>query len=352
VALVAVVALAALLLWVRARPSGSFEAAGASMGTTWSVRVDADLSGDEGARARAAVQEAVDRVDRLMSTYDTSSELSRFNRHASTAPFSASVELVEVLALAHEVSRRSVGAFDVTVGPLVEAWGFGPGGGLEGRLGPKPDSAMLARLRERVGYQKIVLDAAAGTVSKTDPYVAVDLSAIAKGYAVEQAARRLQGLGLTSFLVEVGGELKAAGLTREGRPWRVGIERPDGAASTPSGRVPVWGTVDLTEEAIATSGDYRNYYEESGARYTHIIDPRTGMPLPMRGASVSVIHPDAAVADAWATALTVLGPEEGYAVASREGLAVLFVEPDAGGFRSLTTVRLGDRFAAPGAERH
>jgi len=344
---VAILVLAGLTVWRLSSGVGddAHEFVGATMGTTWSVRVDADLSADERARVQAVIEERLDRVNGLMSTYDTASELSRFNRHASTEPFPASAELLEVLALARDVSERSGGAFDVTVGPLVEAWGFGPGGGLEGRLGPKPDGAMLARLREHVGYQKVLLDAASGTVSKTVPDVAVDLSAIAKGYGVEQVAIGLRELGLASFLVEVGGELKAVGTTRGGRPWRVGIERPDD-------REPgVWGTVDLTDEAIATSGDYRNYYEEDGVRYAHIIDPRIGVPMRMRGASVSVVHPDAAVADAWATALSVLGPDDGYAVAVREELAVLFVEPSAGSFRSLVTVWLDDRFAGLEASR-
>jgi thiamine biosynthesis lipoprotein len=337
----ALVVLTALTVWRLGSGAreGPYELVGTTMGTSFSVRVDTELSAEERARVRTVVEERLDRVNRLMSTYDTASELSRFNRRATTEPFPASRELMDVLSLAHHVSERSAGAFDVTVAPLVEAWGFGPGGGVDGRRGPKPDEALLAQLRERVGYEKLVLDPAAGTVSKTDPRATVDLSGIAKGYGVEHVADGLLELGLTSFLVEVGGELKAVGATRSGRPWRVGIERPDDRAPG------IWGTVDLTE-AIATSGDYRNYYEEEGVRYAHIIDPRSGSPIVMRGASVSVVHPNAAMADAWATALTVLGPEEGYAVAWREGLAALFVEPHAGGFQSLLTPWLGGRFAA------
>jgi thiamine biosynthesis lipoprotein len=344
---VALLALAALTVWRlgAGTPEGPYELIGTTMGTTYSVRVDAELSAAERARVQDVVEARLDRVNRLMSTYDTASEVSRFNRSESTEPFRASAELLAVLALAREVSERSGGAFDVTVASLVEAWGFGPGGGVEGRAGPKPELAMLEALRERVGYEKVVVDVATGTVSKAHPGTTVDLSAIAKGYGVRQVSDGLRELGLTSFLVEVGGELEAVGTTRERRAWRVGIERPDDLAPG------IWGTVELSDEAIATSGDYRNYYEEEGVRYAHIIDPRTGAPVAMRGASVSVVHANAAAADAWATALTVLGPQEGFELASREGLGAIFVEPEPGGFRSLVTPALADRFAEVEAAR-
>jgi thiamine biosynthesis lipoprotein len=308
------------------------------MGTSFRVVVVADLSDAERERVRAVVETRLGQLNRLMSTYDSASEISRFNRHASTEPFPVSAELIEVLAMAREVSERSRGAFDVTVGPLVEAWGFGPGAGIDGPGRPSPDETELERLREGLGYGRIVVDRAAGTASKTHPETRVDLSGIAKGFGAEAVSAALTELGLTSFLVEVGGELAGVG-TRAGRPWRVGIERPDDEPG-------IWGTVDLTDEGIATSGDYRDYYEENGVRYAHIIDPRTGRPIVVRGASVSVVHRSAAMADAWATALAVLGPEEGYEVARREGLAAVFVHPVDGVLRSSITPALGDRFVA------
>jgi len=340
---VALVILVGLMAWrARSRGVDAHELVGTTMGTSWSVRVDADLSAPELDAVRAAIQERLDHVESLMSTYDSTSELSRFNRHVGVEPVPASPELLDVIEIAREVSERSGGALDVTVAPLVEAWGFGTGGGIDGRLGARPDEVLIARLGERVGYEKLVVDRVAGTLAKSHPETSVDLSAVAKGYGVGQVAEALGERGLTDFLVEVGGELAARGTRRDGRPWRVGIERPDDAAPG------IWGIVDLTDEAIATSGDYRNYYEEDGVRYAHIIDPRTGAPMPMRGASVSVVHADAATADAWATALTVLGPDEGYALAQREGLAALFIEPAPGGFQSLITPALGNRFAVGG----
>lgn len=313
--------------------------AGATMGTSWSVRIDADLSGGRRDEARRAVQARLDHVSSLMSTYDPESELSRFNRDSATDPVAVSHELLAVLRLAREVSERSGGAFDVTVAPYVDAWGFGPS---EPR--DPPDDLALAALAPHVGYDRLVLDTVAGTVSKTDPEVRVDLSAIAKGYAADEVAESLRQLGLTSFLVEVGGELRSVGTRRDGRAWRVGIERPDEMAPG------YWGTIDLTDQGIATSGDYRNYHEVNGVAYAHIVDPRSGRPIRMRGLSVTVVDASTAIADAWATALTVLGPEDGYALARERGLAALFIVRADGGLQSLMTTALSDRFAVDRAD--
>lgn len=342
-----VFALVALALMVRWSRSGAddpvHELMGPTMGTSFRVLVAADLAEDDLERVRTVVEERLDRVNRLMSTYDTTSEISRFNRHGSTQAFPMSADLIEALTMARQVSERSGGTFDATVAPLVEAWGFGPGTGIDGPRAPRPSEADLVRLRERLGYEHVIVDRAAGTASKTHAEIRVDLSGIAKGYGAEAVSAGLAELGLTSFLVEVGGELAAVG-TRAGRPWRVGIERPDDEPG-------IWGTVELSDEGIATSGDYRDYYEEDGVRYAHIIDPRTGRPVVSRGASVSVVHPSAAMADAWATALAVLGPDEGYEVARREGLAAVFVYGGEGGVRLSVTPELGARFTAAEAAR-
>lgn len=332
----ALVALGALTVWrAGTDPSGTaHEFVGATMGTSFSVTVDADMSAKEHERVRSSIEGRLDRVNRLMSTYDPSSELSRFNQHVSTEPFPVSRELLEVLTTAHEVSERSAGAFDVTVAPFVDAWGFGP----DEMPITTPSAPQLAAIRERVGYQLIVLDEQRSSVSKTHPEVVADLSGIAKGYAAESVSAGLVELGYARFLVEVGGELRALGTRREGRPWRVGIETPDADLGS------IHGTVELTDEAVATSGDYRNYYEADGVRYSHIIDPRTGSPVRFRRASVSVVHEDGAAADAWATALIVLGPDAGYEVARREGIAALFVIRSGDGFESLVTPAMAGRF--------
>ena len=309
----ALVGVVAAVVW--SRPDDSVhEFTGPTMGSTYIVSVDADLTTEEQDRVRGALDAQLDRVTDLMSTYDPGSQISVFNGHESTEPFAVSGEVLEVLAQAREVSARSGGAFDVTIGPLIDAWGFGP----RDRVGPLPDEERLAELLLLVGYEGLEIDAMGGTISKANPGIEADLSAIAQGYAADLVALALRRLGLTSFLADVGGEIYAVGTRRDGKPWRVGIERPDGAAE-------VWGTVELRDEGIATSGDYRNYFEDGGVRYAHIIDPRTGQPIHSRGASVSVIHRSAALADAWATALCVLGPVEGFEVATREGLAALFI---------------------------
>jgi thiamine biosynthesis lipoprotein len=291
------------------------ELTGSTMGTTYSVKIDAEMAAVDQNRLRDLVERRLRGLNALMSTYDSASELSRFNRHASTAPYRVSPELIEVLALAHEIGERSDGAFDVTVAPLVDAWGFGP----DGRPLVEPSESEIAGLRQHVGYERIAVDSSQGTVSKTTPGTVVDLSAIAKGYAVDRVASDLEELGHAAFMVEVGGEIHAHGTRRDGRPWRVGIERP-----YPGVRV-VYRPVDLRDEAIATSGDYRNFFDLGGARYAHIIDPRSGRPIRYRGSLVSVVHESAATADAWATALAVLGPDAGFDMARREGLAALFV---------------------------
>jgi thiamine biosynthesis lipoprotein len=306
---------------------------GPTMGSLYHVTIDQDLTEAELARVRSVIEERLGHIERLFSTYDTASEVSRFNRHASVEPFAVSGEMLEVLAVSRDVSERSDGALDVTVGPLVDAWGFGPAD----RDGAIPDDTTLAELLALVGYERIVIDEAAGTIAKLDPAVRIDLSAVGQGYAVDAVAAALAGLGLTNFLVELSGELRASSTRRDGTPWRVGIEAPA------AGIADLWGTIELVDEGISTSGDYLNYLEIDGVRYSHLVDPRTGRLVRMLGASVTVVHASAAVADAWDTALAVLGPDAGYALAEREGLAALFLTRRDDEFEARVTSALGGR---------
>ncbi len=290
---------------------------GPTMGTTWSVVLaGAGRDREDLVTARAAIDARLIAVNAGMSTWDPESELSRFNAARHTEPFVFSPDTFGVLALARDVSERSGGAFDVTVRPLVAAWGFGAGARIPG---DDPDAAELAALRERVGYRLLELDARAASARKARPDLEADLSAIAKGFGVDEIARALLELGWSDFLVEVGGEVRAHGERPGGGPWNVGIERPDEA-----GRV-VHAVVGLADLSMATSGDYRNYYEEEGERRSHIVDPRTGRPVGHTLASVSVVAEEAVLADAWATALSVLGPEEGPAIAEAEGIGAYFI---------------------------
>jgi len=288
---------------------------GGALGTTYMVKVVG-----AGGLGRHVIQGAImfelDLVDARMSTYREDSELSRFNRFTGSEPFPMSEETLEVFRRAMAISEETEGAFDITVGPLVNAWGFGP----EPASPDGPDDATLAALRERVGYRNLIIEE--GAVRKSRPDIYCDLSAIAKGYAAERIARALDRLQVSRYLVEVGGEIVAKGHNVQGRPWRVGIERPAPAQRS------LLRIVELKQQAMATSGDYRNYYERDGLFLSHLIDPRTGRPIAHDLASVTVIHDSCTDADAYATALIVLGPEEGYAVAERLGLAALFILRD------------------------
>ena len=293
---------------------------GPTMGTSYHVTVVG--AGAEPAtrkRRSALVSAALEEVDASMSNWRDDSELSRFSAHHSAEPFAASPALRRVVAAAQQIRVASDGALDVTVAPLVRAWGFGPGGDRS-----PPSEAELTELAAHVGGAKLTVTAEA--LVKATPKLELDLSAIAKGYAVDLVSERLADAGFTSSLVEIGGELRTRGQAPGDRAWRVGIEQPGSSSEQRVGaRLP------LGDRALATSGDYRNYYERDGARLSHTLDPRTGRPIAHRLASVSVISQDCMSADGWATALNVLGPEAGFALAKARGLPALFITRRADG---------------------
>lgn len=307
---------------------------GPTMGTTWKVTV---VGAGDPAPIAPAIEAELAEIDRQMSDYRDDSAITAFNTRRDTAPHPAPAELLQVVALAREVSEGSGGAFDITVAPLVDAWGFG-------RPGPReaPGDDEIAALRARVGFQALHADLSAGTLRKDHPELAMTLSAIAPGFAADRISDRLVALGFPDHLIDVGGEFRARGAGPSG-PWRVGIERPD---SPEDARV-VHEVVHLRDAALATSGDYRNYREENGKRLSHTIDPRTARPIAHGLASVTVIHKSAALADAWATALNVLGPDEGAEVAAREQLAALFLVRSGSGFDARATPAFVALRAAP-----
>jgi thiamine biosynthesis lipoprotein len=317
---------------------GTLEIRGLAMGSLYSVRLaGARFSPVADAAARDAVAAAMTGVDAAMSTFRPASELSRLNAHASGRPLALSAPLFDVLDLAARTSEATHGAFDVTVAPAVDAWGFGPQRGRR-----VVDDATLAGLVPRVGYRQLVLDPRDRSVRKARPDVAADLSGIAKGHAVDRAAAALDALGFGDYVIEAGGEVRARGLNGSGAPWRIGIEQPDASPRRLRYVLP------LADAAIATSGDYRVYFERDGRRYCHEIDPATGRPIDSRLASVSVVAPQCAAADALAK-LIVLGPERAYDLALALGLPAYFVVREHDG-------RLSDRatpaFAALGGHAH
>ncbi len=304
------------------------EVAGPTMGARYSVKIAGEpLGAAEVGRVRARVEARLASVDALFSNWRDDSELARFNRQPAGVPFAASPETVALFEAARRVHAVSGGAFDVTVAPLVRAWGFGPG-----RAWPSPpDEALLARLRPAVDQALVTLDARAGTLTRARADLECDLSAIAPGYAADLLAEDLLALGHRDVLVDVGGELRGRGQRAAGQPWRVALSAPQGGTLAPS--------VPLRDQALATSGDYRNYYvDEAGQRRGHILDPRTLRPVPHELAAVTVVRPTALEADGLATALFVLGPQAGRALAEREGWAALFVvRARQGGFATEST---------------
>jgi len=289
--------------------------AGETQGTTYTVRiVAAELTAEKVESAEAAIGETLALVDSLMSTYRPDSQISDFNRSQSTEPFPVAPELIDVLQIAQEVSQASKGAFDVTVGPLVQAWGFGPAG-----LPEPPPPETLKRLKSEIDYEDLELDPANRTIRKTRPGITIDLSGVAQGYTVDRLALELDGCGIPNYMIEIGGEVKARGHNARGIPWRIGVEKP-----VPGARE-IQLVLPISNTAVSTSGDYRQYREVGGVRISHTVDPRTGRPIQHTLASVTVVNPSCTLADAYCTAIMVLGPEEGYQLAVDKHLAALML---------------------------
>jgi len=305
----------------------SWRLTGNTMGTQFSVTIAQAMHGDLRDELQQEIDAALQAVENEMSTYRVHSEISRFNASTSTDWFSVSENTCRAVEIAAGVSRLSEGAFDVTVGPLVNLWGFGPE---PVRLEPPPDAAIDAAL-ERVDYRLLHAGCGRPALRKDKEDVYVDLSAYAKGFGVDRVAELLDSRGIHRYLVEIGGELRLRGLNADDEPWSVAIETPAESGGN------VMRVVRLTDEGMATSGDYRNYFESGGKRFSHSIDPRTGRPTTHNLAAVTVVDESAALADALATALLILGPDDGFALAEREGIPAYFQIRTAGGFEERAT---------------
>jgi thiamine biosynthesis lipoprotein len=288
------------------------EVRGNTMGTYYQVKyvLSAEQQGDSGL-ALKALQSGIDKrlelVNDQMSTYRPDSELSRFNRAEKSLEVSAATR--QVIEASLTLFEQSNGAFDATVGPLVNLWGFGP----NKKATKVPSAELIAEKQKIVGSQYLSVNG--NTISKAIPELYVDLSAIAKGYGVDVIAAYLQEMGINNYLVDIGGELRLKGQKPQNTPWIVAIERPAEKQS-------VQRIINVGDNAIATSGNYRNYFESDGLRYSHSIDPRTGKPISHKLVSVTVINKSSMLADSLATAITVLGPESGLAFAKKYNLAV------------------------------
>ncbi|MBL9209426.1 MAG: FAD:protein FMN transferase [Opitutaceae bacterium] len=297
---------------------------GRAMGTVWTVKfVSTGLASAPDAPAVArTVSERLEHLEQLFSTYRPDSALSRFNRHRGTDWVPVAPEMAVVAQAARQVSALTAGAFDVTVLPLLELWGFGPHGG----LGTVPSAAVVAQVRTRVDWRQLETRAEPPALRKGRADLAADFSSLAKGWAADEVSRVLRDLGLSRHLVQVGGDVKAGG-----DDWPVAIERPLEKGSE------LEVVVRLDGDALSTSGDYRNFHRVGARRYGHILDPRTGEPAHHALAAVSVIDPSCARSSALATALFVLGPDDGWRLARREGLAALFLVRAGDGFERRVT---------------
>ena len=306
---------------------------GETMGSTFNVKLDP--AGHPAERLQEAVHAALQSVDARMSMYRPESELNGFNGAGAGVPVPLSAELFAVLATAQDISRWSGGAFDVTVAPAVETWGFGVN-----KQRRVPAAEQVALQRGKVDWRELDLDPGQRTARKGRQGLQADLGGIAKGYGVDAVAKSLDGLGVAHYMIEVGGEVRTKGLNAASQPWQIGIEEPDATPQRARHIVP------LTGRAMATSGDYRIYFEEGGRRYSHEIDPTTATPIAHRLCSVTVVADDCMRADGIATALIVLGPERGFELAERSGVAAQFIERTAPGRYS---DRMTSAFAALGA---
>lgn len=301
----------------------TIELAGPAQGTTYHIKIVPPTTGLNEPEIQREIDRILDAVDRQMSTYRADSEVSRFNRAPASAWFDVSPPTLHVVAAAQSISQKTNGALDVTVGPLVRLWHFGPRaqakrGGAEHAFEP-PSDDQIAAARERVGHDRLELRSASPALRKRVAGVEIDLSSIASGYTIDQISTQLSKRGVRSFLVELGGEVRAAGTREDGSPWRVAIERPD------AGQRDLLAAVPLAHAALATAGGTYKFFDYQGRRYSHIIDPATGRPVEHTLASVTVAANTCLEADGWDTPLLVLGPQRGTQCAEEHGIAAMFI---------------------------
>lgn len=309
---------------------------GTTMGTTWHVSYIGATPGPSPDQLQSGIEGLLEQLNLSMSTYLADSQISQFNALEANTWFRTSPDFFQVLSTALEVGRQSEEAYDVTVAPLVDLWGFGPGG----IVSLPPTEQEIAALMNRVGQSNLRLDKENFSVMKLNN-LSLDFSSLAKGYAVDRVAEWLLEKGVDRFMVEVGGEMRLSGLSGRADLWRIAIEQPENSSRS------VAITINLTGAAVATSGDYRNYFEVDGQRFSHMIDPRSGYPIAHDLVSVTVVHPSCMIADAWATALAVLGADRAMVVAQAQGLAVYFIRRVGDDFVHSHTPLFSDYLAPP-----
>ncbi len=299
---------------------------GLTMGTTYTVKINESGRNNDPVLIKKSIDNLLEDLNAKMSTYLPDSELSRINQSGSADWINISDDLYAVIETAINISNLSGGTFDITIGPLVNLWGFGP---VE-KQDIIPDDGLIQTTLLDTGIGKIHLNDTNRAIKKDRANIYLDLSGIAKGYAADQIAQLLrEQFAIYNYLVEIGGEIQAKGVNPDNQAWRIGIEKP---VSTQRA---VERIISLDNSGMATSGDYRNYFEENGIHYSHIIDPRTGKSVNHQLVSVTVLHAESMIADAWATALQVLGPEKGMELANSLDLPVFFIVKKQNGFSEI-----------------
>jgi len=324
VAMAALVATALLSAACATRPSARETLlSGETMGSAWTVKIVGELPGPP-EQLRDGIQSRFDAVNLALSTWRPDSALSRFNAHDSGEWMAVEPELAQVMAYALGLAEQSGGAYDITVGPLVNLWGFGP----DPAPYRAPAAAEIAKARALVGWRKVEIDLERNRARKA-PGVRVDLSSLGKGRGVDRVAEYLDGAGLTDYLIDLSGKLRARGSNASGLAWRIAVERPEADAGSTRGAMQP-AIVELRDESIATAGDYRRFFESGGRHFSHIIDPRTGEPVSHATVSSTVLAKDCMSADALATMLMVMPAAEAVALAGRQRLAALLIGREAG----------------------
>lgn len=304
---------------------------GHTMGTTYNIKLVSTIEEVESLNLQSKIEAVLKQVNQAMSTYIPDSEISRFNQSQSTEPVEISRDFARVLAESIRLGELSGGKLDITVGPLVNLWGFGP----EQRPETVPSEDALSAARSRIGLKNLHLNG--NKLSKDISNLYIDLSTIAKGYGVDLVAELMEANGFTNYLVEIGGEMRLRGFKHTGELWAVAIEKP--ILDSSGEQRAVHQVIIPKDNAIATSGDYRNYFEANGQRFSHIIDPDTGKPINHNLVSVTVIHPSSMTADGLSTTLMVMGAEQGMTFAVDNDVAALFISKTEHGFTEQFTVK-------------
>lgn len=302
------------------------------MGTTFSIKIIKNnflLLGDYQGKVKSIeddIKKILEKVNDQMSTYRKNSEISRFNDSTKISWFKVSRDTARVVKTSIEISRKSGGKFDITVGPLVNLWGFGKDFS-DHKVPQKKD---IEELKKNIGFRNLEVNLSPPSLRKKKPGIYCDLSAIAKGFGVDKVAEYLDKTGFYNYLVEIGGEIRVRGKNGKDQLWRLGIQSPGDESG-------ISKIISISDSSMATSGDYHNYFEKNGIRYSHTIDPSTGYPIKHKLVSVTVIQNTCMMADAFATAIDVMGPDIGLKFAFKENIPVFLIKKEGNKFVEIMT---------------